>query len=94
MQDGFGSKRGSGGERHAIAERAQIPKRGCVEPHGERLIEDRQKIRVVIDSVFERTVWKKKLNEKSLVAALSIGAAAHVASAHFKAPSFAVSPHG
>ncbi len=72
-------------------QRAEVSERGYVEPHRERLVEDRQEIGIVIQAVFENAVWKKDLNEKSLVVALSIGTAARVPGVRFKPPIFALS---
>ena len=94
MQYRFGSQRRGGSERYAAAQRAQVAKRRRVEPHRERLVEDRQEIGVVIEAVFERAVGEKDLNEKRLAAALSVGTAARVPSARFEPPVFAVSPDG
>jgi hypothetical protein len=72
-------------EGNSAAELAQIPERNGVELHGKWLVEDRQKVRIVVDAAFERAIRKKLGDEPGVGAALAVGGVAEVVRSRFKA---------
>jgi hypothetical protein len=90
MQYRFRPERRGRREGNASAQRTDVTKRYGIESHGKRLIEDSQKIRVVVDLVVERAVRSENLDEERLPAILSVRAIAKIADLRFEAPRFAV----
>jgi hypothetical protein len=59
---------------------AQIAYRDDVELNGKRLVEDGQEIRILVDSILERSVGEQLLHEASVDVGITVGGVARVAS--------------
>ena len=67
---------------------------GRVELHRERLIEDRQEIRIVVGAVFECSARFEHLNEECFAGPLAVGSFTRIARARFEAYLAAVPRNG
>ena len=76
--------------RAAPARRAAWP----FELNRERLIEDREKIRILVDAILEGAVAREDLHELRIRIPFSLRAAARVAGARVETPRAVLSPNG
>lgn len=75
-------------------QRADVAKRNRVEPHGEGLIEDRQKVRVLVDAIIKAVVWFESLNEDRLPAIFPIRPVTQIASQRLEDQRATFAPDG
>lgn len=86
VKDRLRSERRRRSKRNAAAQRLKIVQRARIEPNRERLIQNRQEIRIVVDAIFKGSVWLQNLGEGRVGEAPSVGTITRVASVRLEAP--------